>query len=74
MIIEAGKTLSSPPMQGTCWAVTGGDREILYSRFTQMTDEVFLRDTHPSIMKIYVGKAENAPTGWSTTLPTGWSK
>lgn len=72
--IEGGYCLSTSVVQGDWWSVTGGfDYRLLVERWHQASSEVFLRDDAPPIHKFWCGKFNDAPTGFATTLPNGWS-
>lgn len=71
LIVAMGYEVKFTGLQGTLWKVTGGDAVSVQDRFDQMSREVELRDDQPVVIKLYCGSS--TPTGWSASLPNGWS-
>lgn len=70
-IVSMGYMVKFTGLQGTYWMVTGGDAKSVQDRFDQMTREVETRDDHPVVTKVFCG--DSTPTGWSNTMPSGWT-
>jgi hypothetical protein len=77
LIVSAGFELTIPlHFQGTGWFNEGGDWSMFVARSNQATGEVWERDDHPQINKLFCGPdVDNAhayPSGWNNSLPDGW--
>jgi hypothetical protein len=72
IVLENGACVQPPKdVEGSAHHASGGVRLAVTGRINQMMDEVQNRDTPDTMHRVLVG-CNPVPSGWSTTLPTGW--